>query len=451
MRKYFAPTPPSEDVRSIKRVSLEAELIIIDQAKEEATAADNCLSETERLIDLAGALEDLAVIADGIEQATPTQLDLIDTVAQMAVAGTDVAPEELLRGPALAVGQSVATEAWKETAANIWKTIKAFVKKIWDHIDKFFKVHVVLPGIYARLQLALRQLKNRTGQLKYGAKPEMDITTGLQYFSNGQRLQQNTAEFAKELEKFGKAVDMVYVANPERVAKLGKNLANIIADWEPEDTDRTLDMLRAALGDSSKPTNLPYPMTFRTDEGDFTAMSSYEVLGGCYFKFLTFDDNVDTVPLLALERFRHTGLSVVNGEDLKEDEIEGFKHGTAAQYEKIIQDFSDMIQVIARFNKAGGAMAKLREAKASLEHASDLVIKEVSGGDYSKVDEAYVRSMVSFNTAFARWTQQPAVAFYTKVIGVARAILMLVAHYNAVYEVKDRSEEARIVGDLKGA
>lgn len=453
LRKHFAPTPPSADARSVKRVSLEEEIILIDKANQDAVSADDGLCYTERLLDLGGALEDLAVIGDSIEKATPLELDLIDACAQMAVAGTDMPPEVLLRGPELAVGQAIATEGWKETANNVWKSIKAFVKKIWGHIEQFFKVHVVLPTMYSRLQLSLRQLKNRTGQLKYGAKPEVDLDVGLNYFFNGQKMASDTGTFSQELTKFGKAVDLVYVQNAKRVADLGNVLAQIIEDWDGKDyqtTDRTLEKMRQELS-KQRPLNFSVPMPITTTQGDFKQFSSHEVLGGVYFQYLLFEDKPSVTPLVALDHFRRSGLTMLNGDESEEETLH-FKHGPAAQYEKIIKDISDYIQVIARFNKSGGAFSELKRAADNLERASEHAIRqEQNGGDKSDVMIAYFRSMLNFNPAYARWVQQPAVMFYTKVIGLTRAILMLVAHYNRVYEVKDKNEEQKIMGEMQAS
>jgi hypothetical protein len=451
MRKHFAPTPPSEDVRSIKRVSLEEELIMVDQANQHAMTADNCLNETERLSDLAGALEDLAVIADGIEQPTATELDLIDRCAQMAVAGTDVSPDELLKGPPLAVGQSIATEGWKETASKIWKTIKAFMAKIWEAIDKFFKVHVILPSMFARLELVLKQMKNRTEKLKYGAVNKFEVKTGVQYFSNGQKLQKTAAEFVTELTKFGQAVELVYVENPKRVHALGKDIAAAIHAWEPDDTDGTVTKMVDAVSKLSKSAGGRLPMPFTATEGEFKATTSYELLGGVYFKFTSFEGGGGDLP--TLERLRHTGLTLVEGEDPKDDELT-FTHGNKAAYEKMIDMMSEMLQTIAQFNRASSnyeGLKGLRQVKTSIEKVSEDAIRDTIRKDSDPLDAAYVRSMLNFNPTFARWVQQPAVPFYTKVIGLARTVIMLVSHYNSLYEVDNKEAEAKITQEMQGA
>jgi hypothetical protein len=450
MRKHFAPTPPSEDARSIKRVSLEEELIIVGDANDEAEACDNRLSEVERLVDLKQALEDLAVIADQIEQPTPSELDLIDNCAQMAVAGTGMAPENLLKGPPLAVGQAIATEGWKDSAERLWATIKAFMKRIWEHIDKFLKVHVVLPSIYARLQLALRQLKNRTGELRYGQTPQMEIHAGLSYLSNGLRVQRNANEFATEFAKFNQAVDMVYVTNPERVAELGKEIATVIDEWTGENTDKTTSLLVGVVKYSNEHAKFDLPLQFSALEGDFKVKSSHEVLGCTYFKFANFEGQADD-KLLTLERLRNTGLTVESGDEPKDDEIT-FKHAGPQVYEKLLKDASDMIQTVARFNKSGGAMKSLRESAKKIESASDEALKalaKVEAEANSPILVAEIKMMLNFNPAYARWVQQPAVAFYTKVIGVVRALLMLVQNFNSLYEVKDKGEEQKIMQELQ--
>jgi hypothetical protein len=450
MRKHFAPTPASEDARSIKRVSLEEELIVVGNANEAAQACDERLSEVERLVDLKQALEDLAVIADNIQQPTPMELDLIDNCAQMAVAGTGMSPENLLKGPPLAVGQEIATEGWTDSAQRLWATIKAFMKKIWDHIETFLKVHVVLPSIYARLQLALRQLKNRTGELRYGNSPQMELTTGLTYLSNGLRIQRSAAEYAQEFDKFGKAVEMVYVANPERVSKLGKDIADSIDSWTGDNTDATLAKLAGVIREANQPLRLPFQLPFNATEGDFKVRSSHELLGCVYFKFATFEG---TAPdsILALDRLRNTGLSVESGEEPRDDEIT-FKHNGPQVYEKLLKDASDMIQTVARFNKSGGAMKKLRQSAKEIEVSSEEALKALAKVDAAGTAPALiaeVKIMLNFNPAYARWVQQPAVAFYTKVIGVVRALLMLVQNYVSLYEVKDKGEEQKIMQEMQ--
>jgi NADH:ubiquinone oxidoreductase subunit E len=451
MRKHFAPTPASEDARSIKRVSLEEELIIIDQANDNARCAEDRLAEVERLVDLKAALEDLAVIADQIEQPTPTELDLIDNCAQMAVAGTGLAPENLLKGPPLAVGQEIATEGWVDSAERLWHTVRAFMQRIWEHIDKFLKVHVVLPTIYARLGLALRQMKNRTGQLRYGARDEMEITAGINYLSNGLRVMYNANDLAKEFERFTKAVEMVYEANPARVEKLGKELTDTIDHWIGSNTDETRAKLIKAVKDANSTVGLPFPLPFTATEGDFKVKSSHEVLGCTYFKFMMYEDPVNGNDLGALDRLRNTGLICADGEDPRQDEIP-FKHAGPQVYEKMLKDAQDMIQVVARFNKSGGAMKRLRAVAKALEVATDEAVKELKKqAPDDAVSLAYVKMMLNFNPAFARWVQQPAVAFYTKVIGVTRMLLMIVNHFNSLYEVKDKGEEQKIMAEMANA
>ena len=448
-RKYFAPTPPSEDVRSSYRVSLEDQIILIDKANENAARSEDLLCEAERMTDLAKAIEDLAVIADGIEKPTATQLDLIDNVAQMACAGTDMPPEQVLGGPELAVGQAIATEGWRETAGKIWAAIKALVKKIWDAIDKFFKVHVILPTIHAKLQVYLKQLKNRTGQLKYGANPVMPVQHGINYLSNGIRVMRSMPEWTKELERFASAVQMVYVDNPQRIATLADGLATAIARWDPDNTDQVAqDMRHALLQSQHMKSSLPLNMT--SNEGEFKLHSCQEVLGCVYFQLRTFEDNESLGNLETIERMRHGGLAMLEGEDPKDDEIM-FKHAQANVYERAVQLMNDMLQKIAQFNKSGGALHQLKSARARLEKASDEAIIEAEKLVEERPAEAsFVKSMLDFNPAFARWVQQPGVVFYTKVIGLARMLMMIIAHYCSVYDVQDPNKEKAIVAELQG-
>jgi hypothetical protein len=141
---------------------------------------------------------------------------------------------------------------------------------------------------------------------------------------------------------------------------------------------------------------------------------------------------------------------MLEGEEPKSDDVV-FKHATATVYEHAVQLMNDALQKIAQFNGSHGGLKQLKAARAKLEQAADHVVIEAGKmAEQQPVEAAMVKSMLDFNSALARWVQQPSVAFYTKVIGVARTLMMIIAHYNSVYEVADPNKEKSLVGELQG-
>ena len=63
-----------------------AAILAVEELSEEIA---NDQAEVERSIEVADGLEDVATIAENIDQPSPTDIALIQTAANMAVAGTD--------------------------------------------------------------------------------------------------------------------------------------------------------------------------------------------------------------------------------------------------------------------------------------------------------------------------------------------------------------------------
>ena len=118
--------------------------------------------EADRYVDLATGLENLALVATGIESANPNELGLIDVAGDIAMAGSNHDGSLLTPGLEDSAGGTVSVEGIKTIAKDIWKAIKEFVKKIWKRVDDFF--HNVF-GALPRLRKAMVALKDRADKM----------------------------------------------------------------------------------------------------------------------------------------------------------------------------------------------------------------------------------------------------------------------------------------------
>lgn len=97
MRKFLSSAVALESaVVTHSSISLEEEMQMVADAAAAIPQIAADLTEIDGVVERSEGLEDLAVIADGIDEASDTEIALINNSAAMAVAGTDVAPSEIL-------------------------------------------------------------------------------------------------------------------------------------------------------------------------------------------------------------------------------------------------------------------------------------------------------------------------------------------------------------------
>ena len=203
MRRFLA-TESYSDFRG--ELSLEEEQVLMDEAATDAAEVDKDLGESERVIEVSDALEDLAVIADGIEEATPAEAALIETAGDMAVAGTDVQPEEVVPAMESYIGRRIATEGIRETARAIWESIQRWVKSIWEKIEKFFyKLFGVIPGMRKRIAALEKRVDEAVG--KKVEEKKVTISSGVASLCIDYKPVKNEGEFLKGVTSLQKVLD----------------------------------------------------------------------------------------------------------------------------------------------------------------------------------------------------------------------------------------------------
>jgi hypothetical protein len=280
MRRQFAMAMESHG--SFNNVALEDEEMIEmseEASKQNDEVINSDLPELDEMADKADALEDLAVIADGIEEASPGEIALVRNVADMAVAGTDVNSEEIISeevvplqvevsgaaGNSTDEGGSVATESYigrristegiaeiKRTAKRIYDAIIKFLKDIWNKIEKFFyNIFGTIPLQRKRIE-ALKKRANAIeddGSLSIG-------TDKLEIVSSINNLSINYVPVTTG-RGFVDAVDILKTKASDLKSYLGKltttgdSLADIISGFNAEKPEETITkMSEKAVNDT---------------------------------------------------------------------------------------------------------------------------------------------------------------------------------------------------------
>ena len=158
-------------------LSLEEELMVMQDTEASRQAAVSETEEAERTIDIVEALEDLAFVADTIERVTPREAALIQIVADTAMAGTGV--DGAVIAPAMEADVTVQSDRLKVTIQKVVAMIKQVMKSILDHIKNFYEgVQRMGANIEQRLEEASKKLAGLDNNRQAGQINILPLTVG---------------------------------------------------------------------------------------------------------------------------------------------------------------------------------------------------------------------------------------------------------------------------------
>jgi hypothetical protein len=441
-RQFFALESGTPNVAPVRMLSLEEEMLMVDEAAQDESQVERDLSESERVIEVSDALEDVAVVADGIEAATPGEVALIDTASQMAVAGTDIEPEQVVPAMESYMGKRIATETIRETARTIWENIQAFLTKVWNQIVAYFRVGAVVPMVEKRIA-SLEKKVGELGKLKEGSG---NIKLKSSFLAVKGKTVSTVGELGKAFTEVEKTAEFVFGANAEEVAKHGEALAAVIGKFTPENHAEVMKELLETF-DGFKAAVVPSGKSGK--DGDYEISSGPELLGGGQLVGRTYSPTAGASPLGSLERFRKSGITYEAGSSPTPAEGE-FQTLSVAEMQSMLADAKKLLKTLKDFH-AGARLDKLKKAGDALKAASKKAsgeigkIKQDDKGQSAVIND--YRAALNLNVAFTRWVQSPALPFYGKCLSAVKALTHVVASSAAQYESKDAKPAAE--GDKK--
>ncbi len=430
----------------LESISLEEEALNVAEAMGDAAEASQELAEADRVIEVSDALEDLAVVAGEIQEATPVETQLIETVGTMAVAGTDIAPEEVV--PALEGVQDLKPhlEKIKATAKRIWEQILKFLESIWTKIEAFFYKQF---GTIPRLRKTLEGLAKKADEAAKGEAGAATISVAgtVNALSVAGKQVQGEADIAANLGVMQEAANYVYGGYADAVSKRGEVIAKTIAEFKPEDAEKAALELKKAMranGFGTIPGAGPgstarYP--------GFDARMGKPLPGGYSLVSKYYIDNREDVSVLAgLDRSRREGVDLVKTDAAaaapQQAKVE-IKTVSPAAAKGLIKDALDLIKSVEDFQR-GPKFKAIRKARKDIESASAKATKAIEqakpGSDGPEqnlgTSVTFYRAMLNFNASFARWAKDPQVGFTSAALAAARATAIVVDKSLNTYKAK---------------
>lgn len=436
MRKFF--TNPALEAQSFgENISMEEEQVMLDEAAQDASGAATDLSEAERIIEVSDALEDLAVIADGIEEATPAEVALIENAGDMAVAGTDVDPEEVVPAMESYRGRRISTEGIRETAQTIWRSIQDFLKNIWKKIEGFFyKIFGTIPALRKRIKELQKRVEAKSGVSIEDKK--VTLNSGLTALSIDYKVVKTGAELKSGLTSLEKATAFAFGEAQTKLAKLGDSIADAISDFDPDNADASAQKVIKAVKENNAGTAPGSSKVSGARWAGFEAHQGSPLFGNVSLVSKHYKDSTDQGTLGALDRLRRGGISLepTNEKSKEAPNSSDFNTMSISEMEESLKICEKILDHLEDFHR-GKKSTDVKSAKTKVENASKKAtsaVEKAANDEDAKHCVPYYRAVLNFNASYARWAQSPAMSLSQNAMTTIRGVMNVVSKCLGAYK-----------------
>jgi hypothetical protein len=410
--------------------SLEEEVVALQEADALQATADADVAEASRVEDVTDVMLNVADTLDKTEEITPQQAQLVDTASEMAVAGSDGDPDDVIPSAADVVEGTVSLEAFiediRKRASEIWARIRQFCIEIWNTIKEFFKrIFHAAPRLLNRVTELRAQVEAKK-KLVGTNKPTNDVASvmvGHNAISYPDYMVQNTKELTKGLTELNSLARYAFGNYLKDCKNIGELVAAELKKFDPKKAAESLNAV-ALGGQRNNFTNWPgNPPT--------GYMGCFDIVPAKLDKNKT----KDLSPAQIVAALRHTGMKVNNrhGRAGFINTKSGFETMTFAEMESVLRQVEDMVKAIVGFETSADSKALEKTRTALIEggnHAS-VEVGKLSGTDEAGNAERMfamdvMKALANFNTTLTRWMTELTMPVTKKIYQTCRTSLVLV-------------------------
>jgi hypothetical protein len=418
MRKMLATTVALESIVNpviTGLISLEEEQLLLGEASELGNEISNDLGEVDRLAETSDVLEDLAVIADGISNATPTEIDLLNAAGSMAVTGTDIPSEELIPAMESFKGKKIAIENFTAKAKTIWENIQKFVKKIWDNITLFFKkIFATLPNLQKRVADAKAAVEKVEGK---NEEKSVTISAGTAGMTVSGVAVKNESDYHAKFVDLAKANVYALKTLPAQTVTFGLAIASGISEFHPVEAEASANKFVTEIETAAKP---------------FVDAKVQNFLGNVTILPGEFPLNLGTKDLLSkLETYKTVTSKIAPSDKPAPSSIE-ITPLTTDGIKTLLKEAEAILKTMEDFYKTN--QKSMETTRKAIESASEKATASFKSNQETKGAEAYYRAMLNYNQTYAAMVTSPATKMISNNVSCINVLLMVVNKSLAGYK-----------------
>lgn len=436
-----------QEPREETLLSMEEMGVLIDDAAEDAATIDNDLDQTDKIIEIAQNLEAITEQAAAKGELTDGEAAMLESAGDMAVAGTDVAPEEIVpameayRVDGKIVFGTLALEDFRGIVSNAWEAVKRLIKKIWKYItDFFYKMVGTVPTLRRRLKGLRERARDVGGKTRKEAKFEIVNSQALHV---GKGPAKTFETFHAGLKETVKESEYCFREVVPKLKASGMALADAFEGFDVDNPQQAAQKATDKIHDILKSEKSGRSVSDKRWK-DYDVEASGDLLGGktiyCAMP-KNVGENQGNALLHSISRVRMSSVSLEQSHDGSTDtsgKVE-FQTLTAAEALKLIEEAAKILDLVEEFER-GKLKRELAETQAKIEKAADKAegavskIREKEDGAAERAAVPYYRGMIDLAAWFARAVSSPAVPLARLAIKNVQTTITIIEKSFAQYE-----------------
>jgi hypothetical protein len=410
----------------------------LGEAVETSAEIGQDLDESERNIQIADSLSDVAVVADSIEKATPAEAALMETAGDLAVAGTDVEPEQVVPSMESYIGKSIATEGIKETVTKILEGVLQFIQRVWEKIRTYWRVHASLPLWRKRIEALKKRVQTASDDV---IKEDVSAPLSLAGLVLDEELASEVTlnGIDTSIKNMVKTVHGIFSNYANGVVERGHDIVKALTEFDPNRPEKAVNELKNKL-------------TGMHAEGMENG-KSITLPGNFQLTLEVYKSHPEEDVESALERLRNSGVKLVKGQIHPAHHMAKarvtLKPVSAQEYKRsalnLLSHAEELLKSLEYFYEK--PYQQLEGVAKQIRSASEQATRAIGKAGEAAMAEgktvSHYRSLLNFNKAFAQWTYQPFVPLYSYSLRTLRSMLEFVEAYLKPLGTKAEGPEAQ--------
>ena len=420
-------------------LSIEEQIVALAEADQLADEVSKDVAETTRVEDVTDTMLNVADTLEGATEITPQQAELVDAASEMAVAGSDGDPDDVIpsAGVLLDPASDVTIESFvediKKRAMEIWNRIKQFCIQIWNGIVSFFqRIFSAAPRLLHRI----KQLREVSGIKKKGggnAQPkhgQVQVLVGANAISYPDYQVRDSKELIKGL---GELKTLATYANGpylKDIKSMGDQVAAELNKFDPKKAAEHLKTCAQGL-----------------QRNNFTNLPSNPPTGylGCFEVHATRLDKSKTKDLSdsqILGALRNSGVKIQarHGKAPMVNTKNGFATMSFAECDSVMSAVEALVKLLVASETSSGTKG-VETARLALiaggTHAATAVANLQGQDEAGKAERSYavdvMKGLANFNTTLTRWVSDLSMPVAKKIYQTSTSALVLVEKSLAEY------------------
>lgn len=420
--------------------SLEEETIDLQEADTAQAQATADVQEANRVEDVTDVMLNVADTLETTDEITPQQAMLTDTVSEMAVAGSDGDPDDVIPTASDVVEGKVSLESFVEDirkrAAEIWQRIRQFCLEIWKTIKEFFaRIFHAAPRLLHRVK-ELRDAvnakkKESASEYKLASDTVMPLA-GTNAISYPDYMVHNTKELAKGLGELGSLAKYAFGSYLKDCKSMGDYVADELKKFDPK---HAADHLKNVALNVQK-----------NNFGNWPGNPQTGYLGCFDVDPVRLDKNktkdLSYPQITAALRNSGMKLRVRQGRAGLINTKNEFATMTFAEMEQTLNLVEGLVKQVVAFETSTDSKAIEKTRQDLIEggnHASAELGKLQGNDEAGRTERAYaidvMKALANFNTTLTRWMTELTMPVTKKIYQTARTSLVLVEKSLAQYKI----------------